>query len=382
MDYKEVFQYTKNLSILYVEDDVNLLEETTEFLNDLFYKVDTAKNGLVGFNKYNEYSERESKFYDLVITDINMPVMDGMDLIRNIHSVNKIQPVIVVSAYSESSKLIQMIQSGVNNFLMKPIDPEEFMTMLYKISKDIANEKDVIKYRADLEDLNKNLESRVVGLSEEVLYTQQLSIEMIGNLIENSDSENGNSKNGTHAKRIEKYTILILDELKETVGIDEELAEVIPLSALLHDIGELMLPNGILTKPASLDDDEIEIMRKHSKLGSDILNEANDTFKKHFNKDSYMKVASDIAMYHHEKWNGAGYPEGLSGEDIPIAARIVAIADVYDALRSTRVYKEAFTHEESTRRMIEESGKSFDPNLVNIFLHKNQEFKKVFDTLN
>ncbi len=382
MDYKEVFQYTKNLSILYVEDDVNLLEETTEFLNDLFYKVDTAKNGLVGFNKYNEYSERESKFYDLVITDVNMPVMDGMDLIRNIHSVNKIQPVIVVSAYSESSKLIQMIQSGVNNFLMKPIDPEEFMTMLYKISKDIANEKDVIKYRADLEDLNKNLESRVVGLSEEVLYTQQLSIEMIGNLIENSDSENGNSKNGTHAKRIEKYTILILDELKETVGIDEELAEVIPLSALLHDIGELMLPNGILTKPASLDDDEIEIMRKHSKLGSDILNEANDTFKKHFNKDSYMKVASDIAMYHHEKWNGAGYPEGLSGEDIPIAARIVAIADVYDALRSTRVYKEAFTHEESTRRMIEESGKSFDPNLVNIFLHKNQEFKKVFDTLN
>ena len=377
MDYKDVFKYTKKLSVLYVEDEVILLEETASFLKDFFYKVDTAKNGLVAFNKYNEYHDRESKYYDLVITDINMPVMDGMDLIRDIYSINKIQPIIVVSAYSESSKLIQMIQAGVNNFLMKPINPEEFLQMLYKISRDIVNEMEISKYRADLEDLNKNLEEKVADLSEEVLYTQQLSIEMIGNLIENHDGEIG-----THVKRIEKYTILILDELKATVGIDGDLAEIIPLSALLHDIGELMLPGGILTKPAALNNDEVEIMRKHAKLGSDILKGVNDTFKKHFNKDSYMKVASDIAMYHHEKWNGTGYPEGLSGEDIPIAARIVAIADVYDALRSTRVYKEAFTHEESTRQIVEESGKSFDPNLVNIFLHKNQEFKKIFDTSN
>jgi len=376
MDYEKVSEYTKKLSVLYVEDDVDLLEETTGFLEDLFYRVDTAKNGLIAFNKYNEYKERESKFYDIIITDINMPVMDGMDLIRDIHNVNKIQPVIVVSAYSEATKLIQMIQSGVSNFLLKPINPEELMTMLYKMSKNITNERDVKKYKADLEDLNANLENRVIDLSEEVLYTQQLSIEMISNLIENHD---GDIK--THSKRIEKYTIALLDELKETVGIDEELADMIPISALLHDIGELMLPNGILTKPSSLDDEETEIMRRHAQMGSEILKEANETFKKHFNKDSYMKVASDIAMYHHEKWNGQGYPEGLSGEDIPIAARIVAIADVYDALRSLRVYKEAFTHEEATRQIVEESSKSFDPNLVNIFLHKNQEFKKIFDTL-
>jgi len=376
MDYEKVSKYTKKLSVLYVEDDVDLLEETADFLEDLFYRVDTAKNGLVAVNKYNEYRDRESKYYDIIITDINMPVMDGMDLIRDIHNVNKVQPVIVVSAYSEATKLIQMIQSGVNNFLLKPINPEELMTMLYKMSKDIINERDVKKYKADLEDLNANLESRVTDLSEEVLYTQQLSIEMIGNLIENHD---GDIK--THSKRIEKYTIAILDELKETVGIDEELADMIPISALLHDIGELMLPNGILTKPSSLNEQETEIMRRHAQMGSNILSEANETFKKHFNKDSYMKVASDIAMYHHEKWNGLGYPEGLSGEDIPIAARIVAIADVYDALRSLRVYKEAFTHEEATRQIVEESGKSFDPNLVNIFLHKNQEFKKIFDTL-
>ena len=376
MDYKKISEYTKKLSVLYVEDDVDLLEETTEFLEDLFQRVDTAKNGLVAFNKYNEYYDRESKYYDIIITDINMPVMDGMDLIRDIHNLNNIQPVIVVSAYSEATKLIQMIQSGVNNFLLKPINPEELMTMLYKMSKDIVNERDVKKYKADLEDLNANLENKVIDLSEEVLYTQQLSIEMISNLIENHD---GDIK--THSKRIEKYTITILDELKETVGIDEELADMIPISALLHDIGELMLPSGILTKPSSLSEQEIQIMRRHAQMGSDILKEANETFKKHFNKDSYMKVASDIAMYHHEKWNGEGYPEGLSGEDIPIAARIVAIADVYDALRSLRVYKEAFSHEEATRQIVEESGKSFDPNLVNIFLHKNQEFKRIFDTL-
>ena len=376
MDYEKVSEYTKKLSVLYVEDDIDLLEETAGFLEDLFNRVDTAKNGLVAFNKYNEYYDRESKYYDIIITDINMPVMGGMDLIRDIHSLNKIQPVIVVSAYSEATKLIQMIQSGVSNFLLKPINPEELMTMLYKMSKDIVNERDVKKYKADLEDLNANLENRVIDLSEEVLYTQQLSIEMIGNLIENHDGDIQ-----THSKRIEKYTIAILDELKETVGIDEELAEMIPISALLHDIGELMLPNGILTKPSSLSEQETEIMRRHAQMGSEILKEANETFKKHFNKDSYMKVASDIAMYHHEKWNGLGYPEELSGEDIPIAARIVAIADVYDALRSLRVYKEAFTHEEATRQIVEESGKSFDPNLVNIFLHKNQEFKNIFDTL-
>ena len=375
MDYKDVVKYTRKLSVLYVEDDVDLLKEAAEFLKDLFHSVDTAKNGLVAFNKYNEYHDRELKYYDLVITDVNMPVMDGMDLIRDIYSLNKVQPIIVVSAYSESSKLIQMIQSGINNFLMKPINPEEFMSMLHKISRDIVNEKEIVKYRADLEDLNKNLEQRVLSLSEEVLCTQQLSIEMISNLIEYRDAEHG-----AQIKRIEKYAILILDELKKTVGIDESLAEVIPTSALLHDIGELMLPSGILTKPSSLDDEEVKIMRKHAKLGSDILNEANETFKKQFNKDSYMKVASDIAMYHHEKWNGLGYPEGLSGEDIPIAARIVAIGDVYDALRSMRIYKEAFSHEEATRHIVEESGKSFDPNLVNIFLHENQEFKKVFDT--
>lgn len=377
MDYKEVSRCTKNLSVLYVEDEVNLLEETAGFLEDFFYRVDTAKNGLVGINNYNEYFERESKYYDLVITDINMPVMDGMDLIRDIFAINSTQPIIVVSAYSESSKLIQMIQSGINNFLMKPIDSEEFMKMLYKISKDIVNEIDLKRYRTDLEDLNANLENRVLTLAEEVLYTQQLSIEMIGNLVENHDGTRN-----THSKRIEKYTVLILDELRETAGIDEELADMIPMSALLHDIGELMLPHGLLDKPSSFDEKEMKAMRKHAKLGSEILKEANETFKKHFNKDSYMKVASDIALYHHEKWDGTGYPYGFKGEDIPIAARIVAIADVYDALRSMRVYKEAFTHEDATRQIVEESSKSFDPNLVNIFLHKNQEFKKVFDLLN
>ena len=176
MDYEKVSEYTKKLSVLYVEDDVDLLEETAGFLEDLFSRVDTAKNGLIAFNKYNEYKDRESKFYDIIITDINMPVMDGMDLIRDIHNINKIQPVIVVSAYSEATKLIQMIQSGVSNFLLKPINPEELMTMLYKMSKDIVNERDVKRYKADLEDLNANLETRVVDLSEEVLYTQQLSI--------------------------------------------------------------------------------------------------------------------------------------------------------------------------------------------------------------
>ena len=139
-----------------------------------------------------------------------------------------------------------------------------------------------------------------------------------------------------------------------------------------------MIPKHILTKPSKLNSEEFEVIKMHSRLGGEVLKKANFIFKDNFNKDSYLKVASDIAMHHHEKWDGSGYPDKLKGKEIPKCARIVAIADVYDALRSKRVYKDAFSHEKAFNIIKEERAKSFDPELVDIFLEIHEEFEKIF----
>jgi HD-GYP domain-containing protein (c-di-GMP phosphodiesterase class II) len=183
---------------------------------------------------------------------------------------------------------------------------------------------------------------------------------------------------GSHVKRIENYTILLLDQLPVTKEYTEDFKEIIAFASLLHDIGKLVIPKNILQKNGKLDEEEFEIIKTHARVGGEILLKANEDFKREFHKDSYFKIASDIAYYHHEKWNGNGYPKGLKGEEIPLCARIVAVVDVYDALRSKRPYKEGFSHQKAIQIIEEEKGKSFDPNIVDIFLNINEDFDNVF----
>jgi putative two-component system response regulator len=157
---------------------------------------------------------------------------------------------------------------------------------------------------------------------------------------------------------------------------------MVPFSSLLHDIGKIIIPKDILTKPSSLNDEEFTIIKTHAKLGGEVLLKANQHFKDDFGKDSYFKIAADIAYYHHERWDGTGYPKGLKGVDIPKCARIVAIADVYDALRSKRVYKNNFSHQKAFDFIISEKGKAFDPELVELFDEYNEEFNNIFERLN
>jgi putative two-component system response regulator len=373
MNFQRVFEYTKNLHVLYVEDDEQLLKETRDVLEDFFSTVTTATNGKDALQEYQNYFDDNGFYYDLVITDINMPIMDGATLIQKIHKIFFDQVVIVISAYNDSSRLIELIQNGITNFVLKPIAPKQLMKILYKSCKNIVAHKNEYLYQLQLEDLNKNLDTKVKELSKEVLYTQQLSIETISDMVESYDDETG-----THVKRIEKYTEILLSKVPQTEEFPRNLQEIAPLASMLHDIGKLFIPKEILTKPAKLDASEFEIIKEHAKLGGDVLKKANNTFKKEFSKDSYFKMASDISMYHHEKYDGTGYPEGLVGDAIPMCARIVAIADVYDALRSKRVYKKGFSHKDSVDIIRNESGKSFDPELVELFLKVHKEFKKIF----
>ena len=376
MNLQNILNYSKDLNVLYAEDDEQLLQETGEALEDFFASVETASNGQIALQKFEDYYEKNSKYYDILITDINMPLMSGTELIKEIHKINIDQTVIVISAYNESSRLIDLINIGITHFIMKPLSPTQFMGVLYKSSKVVSNQKQLISYRKELEDINKNLDEKVKEQAREIIFTQKVSIEAIANMVESYDDDTG-----THVKRIEQYTSLMVNCLPITDENPIENRTTIPFASILHDIGKLMIPKDILTKPNNLTDEETIIIKTHAKLGGEVLKNANITFKENFNKDSYLKIASDIAMYHHEKWDGTGYPEGLHGKNIPKSARIVTIVDVYDALRSKRVYKDGFTHEKAVEIIMHESEKSFDPDLIDIFLSVNQQFKEVFDRL-
>jgi len=376
MDFKEILQYTSGLDILYVEDDSNLLEETVDILEDYFDSIDTATNGAIALEKYKAFYKNNDCFYDLVITDINMPIMDGETLINEIKLINKFQDIIVISAYNESNRLIKFIQNGISNFMMKPIDSKQLLETLYSTCQNIFTKKRVEQYREELENINSTLEKKVKEQTAEINSVQQISIEMIADMIEGYDSETG-----AHVKRIEAYTEILSLEVQQDYNISEMISDFIPFASLLHDIGKMLIPKEILNKPSSLTKDEFEVIKTHSKLGGDILMHANQSFYDKYHKDSYLKTASQIAMHHHEKWDGSGYPYGLKGKDIPLCARVVAIADVYDALRSKRLYKEGFSHEKSKEIIKIESGKSFDPNLVDIFLKYDKKFDEIFTKL-
>ncbi len=376
MEYKKVLEFTRELSVLYVEDDDSLREDTQEILEDYFDRLDLAVHGLDALEKYNSYYEDHGVYYDLIITDINMPFMDGETLIKELSQINSDQAIIVVSAHSESSKLISLIQNGITNFLLKPINPTQLINILYKTCKNIVSHKMVLKYQKELEDINKNLNARVELLANEIIMTQRLSVETIGNLIESYDDDTG-----SHVKRIENFTALILDKLPQTKELTSDYKKLIAFSSLLHDIGKLVIPKDILQKKGKLDHEEFEIIKSHSKVGGEILLKVNDDFREVFKKDSYFKIASDIAYYHHEKWDGSGYPKGLKGEEIPLSARIVSLVDVYDALRSKRPYKEGFSHQKALEIIQSERGKAFSPEIVDIFLDIHEEFDRVFSSI-
>ncbi len=225
---------------------------------------------------------------------------------------------------------------------------------------------------------NENLEERVEKQTQEIELTQETSLEALSILAEYYDMETG-----AHLDRIQSYVYLLLNYLKERPPFSEHLQtnrkyiKEITLASVLHDVGKTAIPTEILTKPGKLNDVEFSIMKKHTEIAGNILDNANRAFINHFKKDSYLALARDIALYHHERWDGKGYPKGLKGKSIPLAARVVSIVDVYDALRSKRPYKEPLSHEEAVKEIIESKGKSFDPLIVEAFLAKAAQFEMI-----
>lgn len=305
---------------------------------------------------------------DLILLDIMMPVMDGYEVCRQLKADPRTRdiPVIFLTAKSQVDDERQGLELGAVDYLTKPISPPLLMArvhnhLLLKQARDVlANQNDA-------------LEQAVRARTRALMETQDATIYAMSALAETRDNETGN-----HIRRTQRYVRALALALRRDPGyaqrLGDEVVELLFKSAPLHDIGKVGIPDRILLKPDRLDEAEWDIMKRHVELGRDAIASAEAQLS---DESSFLQLAREIAYCHHEKWDGSGYPQGLKGEAIPLSARLMAVADVYDALISRRVYKPPFPHAQAVKLITEGAGRHFDPVLVQVFLDVEDEFLRI-----
>lgn len=278
---------------------------------------------------------------DLVIVDYQMPQMDGVSFMKALRVLpgREETPALMITANHDLALRYEALEAGANDFLTKPVDKPEFL----------ARSKNMLAVRRGQKALAERANSLAAAVDEAtatILTRERDTIFRLSRAAEYRDPETG-----AHVMRMAHYSRLIARQL----GLDAEFQDVLFQAAPMHDIGKVGTPDHILLKPGRLTDDEMVIMRKHAEIGYEILRDSESPF---------LDLASVIALSHHEKFDGSGYPQGLAGTDIPIAGRIVAVADVLDALTSERPYKRAWSVEDAQRYVNENKGSHFDPACV------------------
>jgi len=326
--------------ILAVDDEATNLKMIRQILKEK-YKLVFAKNGQEALIAAGKHAP------DLILLDVMMPEMDGYDTCRNLKENPKTVniPVIFFTALGEIDDEAKGFDIGGVDYIRKPISAR---ILKARIATHLA-----------LYDQNRALEAKVLKRTNEIHTTRLKIIQRLGRAAEYKDNETG-----LHVVRMSNFSKIIA--LK--AGIPENQSELILNAAPMHDIGKIGIPDNILQKPGPLDDEEWKIMRTHSKIGAEIIGQ---------DDSELLQMAWRIAFSHHEKWDGSGYPKRLASEDIPLEARIVAIADVFDALTSIRPYKDAWPVEKALNLMRDNSGKHFDPSLLTAFLGSMPEILAV-----
>ena len=359
MDMMYVKHYTQNLRLLYVEDDEAIATRLLSILESLFREVRYVKNGQEGLEAYDSFKPH------LVLSDISMPKMNGIAMCQSIKSINPKQRFIFSTAHSESALLMQAITLNVDGYLVKPINHNAFLDLLGRVCKDIQVEIEHSFYQSHLEKLVdektselQNANRRLLELNDEIQNTLESTILSLGGVAESRSHETG-----LHVQRVAKYA----EFLATKMGLSASQIDTLRIVSPMHDIGKIAIEDHILKKPGKLSPQEYERMKHHATLGYEMLKNSNLEL---------FKFAAIVAHEHHEKWNGEGYPRGIKGDEIHVFGRIVAFADVFDALISERVYKEAWPIERIIALAKEERGKHFDPQIVHIFLDNIDFFTK------
>jgi putative two-component system response regulator len=305
---------------------------------------------------------------DLVLLDIMMPDMDGLEVCRQLKSnpATADIPVIFVTAMSQDVDESAGFAAGAVDYVTKPVRPA---IVLARVKAQL----ELQWHRKQLAEQNQTLDRLVRERTAEVANTQQVTILAMATLAETRDNETGN-----HIRRTQFYVKALAEQLRrqgEYPELTDDNIELLYRSAPLHDIGKVGIPDSILLKPGKLDEQEFEIMKTHAELGGAAIEEAEKALGD--SETSFLRYARQIAHCHHEKWDGSGYPQGLAGEAIPLAGRLMALADVYDALISKRVYKAPFSHEQAKELLIKGRAQHFDPAVVDAFLAIETTFVEI-----
>ncbi|MDR2188837.1 MAG: two-component system response regulator [Azonexus sp.] len=352
-------------TILIVDDTPENLSVLGELLQR-DYRVRAANSGRRAIQIANSQPRP-----DLILLDVMMPEMDGFAVLEKLHNeaATRDIPVIFVTAMDDTQDEEHGLTCGAVDYITKPIRPVIVLARV-KAQLELKRARDI------LSDQNAYLEAEVARRMEENQLIQQISIRALARLAETRDPETGN-----HIRRTQEYVRVLATALRHHPRfahyLDERTINALAQSAPLHDIGKVGIPDHILLKPGSLTPEEWAIMKTHTELGSRAIAEAEADAER---KVDFLDIAKEIALYHHEKWDGSGYPEGLAGDEIPISARLMALADVFDALISKRCYKPAFPPEDAHRIIVDGSGSHFDPDLVAAFVEHFPAFVHIADS--
>lgn len=351
------------MNILLIDDNKDNLYILSAVINKNFtVKIFIAEN----FELANEILNKEQ--IHLIFLDIIMPNKSGIDYLKEIKKTPEYTniPVIMITAIEDSNTKFSCFEAGAVDYITKPFNPKELVLRLKNHLQLISMQNELITY-------NKYMNELISLKVKEVINTRNVTIFALAKLAESRDTETGR-----HLLRIMNYCKFIAEQLAENSEIhriDSNFIDTIYHSSILHDIGKVGIPDSILLKPGNLTTSEFEIIKTHTIIGGKTLEEAESMLQ----FSDFLRVGKEICYSHHERWDGKGYPYGLKEEEIPLPARIVSLADVFDALMSKRVYKPKLTFDETYNIIIEEEEGRFDPGILSIFKDKPYEFKRMFE---
>lgn len=338
----------RGMHVLSVDDNTNNLLMIEAFAHRMGLEIESFDNPIEAI------MVAENKLFDIVILDYMMPVMDGHQFIKAFRQIDMITPIVMVTALGDDNDVqLKALEQGANDFMSKPINYPVFagrITNLLKLKKAHM----LLEQKAD------DLESDVRKATAEIQEREFETLKILGKTAEYKDPETGE-----HVSRVAGYSRAIA----KGYGLSNHMQEVLFYAAPFHDIGKVGIADAILLKPGTLNDEEWLAMKEHALIGYEILKNS---------KSEYLKAGGIIAFTHHEKFDGTGYPKGLKGEAIPLIGRIVAVADVFDAITTKRPYKEAWSFEKGLRYIRDERGTHFDPAVVDAFFESMDIIEEIY----
>jgi len=350
---------TEKDAIIVVDDDPVALMSSSMYLSENGFPVFAYNNAIEATEKV------KGNNISAVLTDVRMPGVSGLEFLEMVHALNPKIPVILITAHAEIDIAVEAFHRGAFDFIIKPVKPAELSNAVNRAVENHRLNLSERNYTHTLEDAIRKKARELADALKMLGNASQEIIERLAGVAEYRDTDTGR-----HIKRIGLYSKIIA----KTMSMPNDFVESITFASMLHDIGKVGIPDHILLKPGPLTPDEFEIIKSHTIIGAKML--AGSSYPG-------MPMAAVITLSHHERWDGKGYPRGLKNSDIPVEGRIVMLVDQYDALRSKRPYKPAFSHERTLRTLTEGDDRTkpehFDPDVLRAFLRVGREFDRLFE---